>query len=77
MAVRLPDDQEHREVYLREHRAERFIAAINKARQGADTVIMTIKGFAGEPEALYVALDYAYHSGVPVTMAADTAGPRQ
>jgi hypothetical protein len=30
---------------------------------------MTVKAFAGEPEVLYVALDYAYHSGTSVTMA--------
>ena len=25
---------------------------------------MTVKAFAGEPEVLYVDLDYAYHSGI-------------
>ena len=32
---------------------------------------MTVKAFAGEPDVLYVALDYAYHSGMTVTMAPD------
>lgn len=36
-------------------------------------VMMTVKGFAGEPEVLYVALDDAYDSGVTVTMAPATA----
>jgi hypothetical protein len=70
MATRLPDNQEDREVYLREHNAARFIDMIHDARRDAvDVVIMTVKAFAGEPEVLYVALDYAYHSGVGVTMA--------
>jgi hypothetical protein len=68
MASQLPDNQEDREVYLREHNAERFIAAVDKTRRDADTVLMTVKAFAGEPETLYVALDYAYDNGVAVTM---------
>ncbi len=69
MADRLPDNQEDREVYLREHDAGRFIPVVDRTRKEADTVIMTVKAFAGEPETLYVALNYAYHSGVAVTMA--------
>jgi hypothetical protein len=39
-------------------------------------VLMTIKAFAGEPEPLYVALDYAHHEGMSVTMVpADGDGP--
>jgi hypothetical protein len=77
-SMRLPDNQEDREVYLRDHRAARFIEAVSHAGQeSADTVIMTVKAFAGEPELLYVALNYAYHSGMSVTMAPDTgrSGP--
>jgi hypothetical protein len=67
---RLPDDQEDREVYLHDHRAGNFIEAVQGAhRRSAETVVMTVKAFAGEPEVLYVALDYAYHSGTSVTMA--------
>ncbi len=69
MGDQLPDNQEDREVYLREHDAGRFIPAVDRTRKEADTVIMTVKAFAGEPETLYVALNYAYHSGVAVTMA--------
>jgi hypothetical protein len=66
----LPDNQEDREVYLRDHRGAGFIEAVQGAhRRSADTVVMTVKAFAGEPELLYVALDYAYHSGRSVTMA--------
>jgi hypothetical protein len=69
---RLPNNQEAREVYLREHNAATFIEAVNNSRRDSvDTVIMTVKAFAGEPDVLYVALDYAYHSGMSVTMAAD------
>jgi sugar/nucleoside kinase (ribokinase family) len=69
---RLPNNQEDREVYLREHNAANFIEAIvNARRDSLDTVIMTVKAFAGEPDVLYVALDYAHHSGVTVTMAPD------
>jgi hypothetical protein len=72
-SVRLPDNQEDREVYLREHNAGSFVASINGARRSSiDTVMMTVKGFAGEPEVLFVALDYAYHNGVTVTMAPAT-----
>jgi hypothetical protein len=69
VADQLPDNQEDREVCLREHNAGRFVVAVNKTREEADTIVMTVKAFAGEPAALYVALDYAYHSGVAVTMA--------
>ena len=66
----LPSSQEDREVYLREHNAGDFIKAVTEAPdQGVDTVIMTVKAFAGEPEVLYVALEYAYDSGMAVTMA--------
>jgi hypothetical protein len=69
---RLPDNQEDREVYLREHNAANFIETVtNSRRDSIDTVIMTVKAFAGEPDVLYVALDYAYHSGMAVTMAPD------
>jgi hypothetical protein len=64
----LPDNQEDREVYLREHNAANFIEAVtNGHRDSIDTVVMTVKAFAGEPDVLYVALDYAYHSGMAVT----------
>jgi hypothetical protein len=66
----LPDNQEDREVYLHEHNAGEFIKAVTEAsRQGVDMVMMTIKAFAGEPEVVYVALEYAYHGGMTVTMA--------
>lgn len=69
---RLPDNQEDREIYLREHRAADFIKTVTDARRSSvDAVIVTVKAFAGEPDVLYVALDYAYHSGVAVTMAPD------
>jgi len=55
---------------LRDHNASNFIKAVNDARhRSLDTVLMTVKGFAGEPDVLYVALDYAYHEGVGITMA--------
>jgi hypothetical protein len=67
---RLPNSQE--EAYLREHDAATFIEAVSDARRDSvDTVRMTVKAFAGEPDVLYVALDYAYHSGMSVTMAPD------
>lgn len=69
---RLPNNQEDREVYLHDHRAGEFIKAVTDARcDSLDTVIMTVKAFAGEPAVLYVALDYAHHSGMTVTMAPD------
>lgn len=47
---RLPDNQEDRDAYLRDHRAESFIEAVGDARsRSADTVIMTVKAFAEEP----------------------------
>jgi hypothetical protein len=66
----LPDNQEDREVYLREHNAGKFIAAVNdvQAKQ-LDTVMLTIGAFAGEPDLLYVALDYASASDITVTVA--------
>lgn len=74
-ADRLPNNQEDREVYLREHRASEFVKAVIDARRDSvDTVIMTVKAFAGEPEVLYVALDYAYYSGMTVTMTPPDSG---
>jgi hypothetical protein len=67
---RLPDNQDDRAAYLREHDAVLFIDVIAEARRDSvDDVITTVGAFAGEPEALYVALEYASHSGVAVSMA--------
>jgi hypothetical protein len=56
----LPDNQEDREVYLREHDAGNFIEAVrNTQTKQADTLIMMLDAFWGEPELLYVALNYA------------------
>ncbi len=69
----LPANQEDRVVYLRDHKANEFVKAVSDARRSsADEVIMTVKGFASEPDVLYIALDYAYHSGMTVTMAPAT-----
>jgi hypothetical protein len=70
----LPDNQEDRAVYLRQHDAARFIDVVARARNDdADHVLMTVKAFAGEPDPLYVALSYAYHEGMTVTMVSDDA----
>jgi hypothetical protein len=70
MIQRLPGNQEDREVYLREHRAARYVEMIKDARdRSAEHVLMTVGAFTGEPDVLYVALDYAYHAGVTITMA--------
>ncbi len=54
----------------RRHRADDFIEVVRGAgRRSANTVIMTVKAFAREPELLYVVLNYAFDSGVSVTMA--------
>ena len=67
---RMSDNQEDRAAYLREHDALLFIGLIAEARRDSvDDVIMTVAAFAGEPEVLYVALEYASHSGVAVSMA--------
>ena len=72
-STRLPDNQEDREVYLRDHGVKRFIEAVSGARRNsANTVIMTAEAFAGEPEVLYVALNYANDCGMTVTMAPAT-----
>jgi hypothetical protein len=69
MATRLPTNQKDREVYLCEHGVARFIEVVRDARRNrVATILMTVKAFAGEPELLYVALDYAYHEGIGVTM---------
>jgi len=40
---RLPGNQEDREVYLHDHRAEHFIKAVGDARrESVNTVIMTV-----------------------------------
>ena len=75
MATRLPTNQEDREVYLRDHRTARFVEMIRDADRESVDVIMTIKAFAGEPETLYVALEYAYYRGVAVTMAEQAPRP--
>lgn len=67
---RLPDNQEDRAAYLREHDAVLFIDLIAEARRDSvDEVTTTVAAFAGEPEVLYVALEYANRSGVAVSMA--------
>jgi hypothetical protein len=65
----LPNNQEDREVYLREHDAGQFIEAVNSTQtKKADTLIMMLDAFWGDPELLYVALNYARDQGVTVTM---------
>lgn len=69
MATSLPVSQEGREIYLREHRAARYVEMIRDAREHTvEYVLMTVGAFAGEPDVLYVALDYASHAGVTFTM---------
>lgn len=65
----LPNNQEDREVYLREHNAAGFIDSVAKAQREKASVIMMLDAFWREPDALYVALDYARASGVDVTLA--------
>lgn len=66
----LPNNQEDREVYLREHDAGNFIEAVKGAQtEQADTLIMMLDAFWNEPELLYIALNYARDQGVTVTMA--------
>jgi hypothetical protein len=66
----LPNNQEDREVYLREHDAGNFIEAVSSTQtKQADTLIMMLDAFWNEPELLYVALNYARDQGVTVTMA--------
>ena len=72
--LQVPTNQEDREVYLREHNAGSFVDAVETTLKTADTVIMTIKAFAGEPGVLYVALEYAYECGMTVTL---VPGPSQ
>jgi len=68
---------EDRAVYLREHRAGRFIDAVGDTRHGSiDTVMLTVAASVGEPETLYVALDYTPNSGVTITVAPAVSGDR-
>jgi hypothetical protein len=65
----LPTNQEDREVYLREHNAANFIKTIPNAQgEQFDTVVMSLNAFLGEPDVLYVALNFARDAGMPVTM---------
>ena len=64
----LPTNQEDREVYLREHDAAGFIDSVAKAQREKAPVIMMLDAFWREPDALYVALDYARAIGVDVTL---------
>ena len=69
-AIVLPNNQEDREAFLREHDAGDFIEAVNSTQtRQADTLIMMLDAFWREPELLYVALNYARDKGVTVTMA--------
>jgi hypothetical protein len=66
----LPNNQEDREVYLREHDAANFIEAVkNTQTEQANTLIMMLDAFWHEPELLYVALSYARDQGVTITIA--------
>jgi hypothetical protein len=73
--VALPNNQEDREVYLREHDAANFIETVkNTQTRKADTLIMMLDAFWNEPELLYVALSYARDQGITVTMAPPSQG---
>lgn len=61
----LPTNQEDREVFLREHEAEQFVAAVASSKATTDcALVTTLDAFRNEPEVLYVALDYARDEGV-------------
>jgi len=71
----LPNNQEDREVYLRERDAGDFVEAVSSTQtKQAGTLIMMLDAFLGEPELLYVALNYARDQGVTVTMAPPSKG---
>jgi len=75
-AIMLPNNQEDCEVFLREHDAGDFIEAVNSTQtKQADTLIMMLDAFWGEPELLYVALNYARDQGVTVTMTPPSDSP--
>ena len=75
---RLPNNQEDREVYLREHQAGDFIEATGSAQTKADgNLIMMLDSFWNEPELLYVALSYARELGVAVTIAPPSEAQRR
>lgn len=72
----LPNNQEDREVYLREHDAGDFIEAVSSTQtKKAGTLVMMLDAFWDEPELLYVALSYARDQGVTVTMAPPSSAP--
>jgi hypothetical protein len=49
----------------------RYVEMIRDAHdQAAEHFLMTVGALSGEPAVPYVALDYAYHAGVTVTIAA-------
>jgi hypothetical protein len=64
----LPNNQEDREFYLREHDAADFINSVATAQREHAPVIMMLDAFWREPDLLYVALDYARSTGVDVTL---------
>jgi hypothetical protein len=72
----LPTNLEDQEVYLREHERVAFIEAVKRTQtKKTDTLIMMLDAFWGEPELLYVALNYARDQGVTVMVAPPSDGP--
>jgi hypothetical protein len=65
--VVLPNNQEDREVYLHERGIGHFIEAVKKAKT-EPPLVMLFDTFEDEPEALYVALEYARDENVPVAV---------
>lgn len=64
----LPDDQEDREVYLRECGLDDFLDALKERHQTGAVLVQTLNPRWGT-DAIYVAVEYIRETGVGVTLA--------
>lgn len=65
--VALPNNQEDRAVYLDEHGIGHFVYWVKRAKT-EPPLVMLFDTFEGEPEVLYVALNYARDEDVAVAV---------
>jgi sugar/nucleoside kinase (ribokinase family) len=76
MATETPLNQDDTTSYLREHKAAKFVSAVDAAAADSDRfLLLSLDAFAGEPEVLYVALDYARRAGVEVRLIPQSRDP--
>jgi hypothetical protein len=73
--ISLPDNQEDREVYLREVGAGEFVDALKKRKKTGDTLVQMLHP-TWQTDIIYVALEYMQAEGDTLTLVVQDVGDK-